>query len=70
MNENMYKFWYDYMKPKYQNKAKIYYMNTDSFTIYIKTKDVYGDIADDVDKKLIHQIMKSIGHFLQERIKM
>ena len=26
-------------------------MNTDSFIIYIKTEDVYGDIADDVEKR-------------------
>ena len=27
-------------------------MNTDRFTIHIKSKDVYGDIADDVKKRL------------------
>ena len=27
----MYKFWYDYIKPKYQNNAKLCYMDTDSF---------------------------------------
>ena len=26
-------------------------MDTDSFIIYIKTKDVYEDIADDVEKR-------------------
>ena len=30
----MYEFWYDYIKPKYQNNAKLCYMNTDSFIIY------------------------------------
>ena len=35
---------------KYQNNAKLCYMNTDSFIIYIKTEDVYEDIADDVEK--------------------
>ena len=33
----MYEFWYDYIKPKYQDKAKLCYMDTDSFAIYIKT---------------------------------
>ena len=33
----MYKFWYDYLKPKYREKAKLYYMDTDHFIIYIKT---------------------------------
>ena len=36
----MYKFWYDYIKPKYQNNAKLCYMDTDNFIIYIKTEDV------------------------------
>ena len=46
----MYEFWYDYIKPKYQDKAKLCYMDTDSFIIHIKTKDFYEDIADDVVK--------------------
>ena len=62
----MYEFWYDYMKPKYGNTMKLCYMDTDSFIMHIKTED----IANDVKKKdLIHQIMKSIDHYPQERIK-
>ena len=45
----MYEFWYDYIKPKYQDKAKLCDMDTDSFTIHIKTKDFYEDIANDVE---------------------
>ena len=37
---------YDYIKPKYQDRAKLCYMDTDSFGIHIKTEDV----ADDVKK--------------------
>ena len=47
----MHEFWYDYIKPKYQNNAKLCYMDTDSFIIYIKTEDVYEYIADDVKKR-------------------
>ena len=47
----MYEFWYDYFKPKYQNNAKLCYMDTDSFIIHIKTEDFYKDIADDVKKR-------------------
>ena len=43
-----YKFWYDYMKPKYGNNAKLCYMDTDSFIMNIKTNDFYEDIARDV----------------------
>ena len=44
----MYEFWYDYVKPKYGEKAKLRYMDIDSFTVYIKTDDIYKDIAEDV----------------------
>ena len=43
----MYEFWYDYMKPKYNDDVKLCYMDTDSFVMYIKTKD----ISDDIDNR-------------------
>ena len=46
----MYEFWYDCIKPKYQDKAKLCYMDTGSFVIYIKTEDFYEDIAGDVGR--------------------
>ena len=33
---------------KYENNAKLCYMDTDSFFIYIKTEDVYKGVTDDV----------------------
>ena len=39
-----------YNKPKYQDKAKLCYTDTDSFIIHIKTEDFYKDIANDVEK--------------------
>ena len=30
----MFEFWYVYIKPKYQDNAKLCYMDTDSFIIY------------------------------------
>ena len=47
----MYEFQYAYLKPKYCAKAKLSYMNTDSFIIYIKTDDIYKDIAEDVETR-------------------
>ena len=41
----MYEFWYDYLKPKYGENAKLCYMETDSFIVYAKTDDIYKDIA-------------------------
>ena len=47
----MYEFWYDYMKPKYNDNVKLCYMDTDSFIMNIKTNDFYKDISDDVDNR-------------------
>ena len=47
----IYEFWYDYMKPKYDNDVKLCYMDTDSFVMNIKTEDFYKDIANDVEKR-------------------
>ena len=46
----MYEFWYDYIKPGYQDRAQLCYMDTDSFVFHIKTEDFYEDIVDDVEK--------------------
>ena len=44
-------FLYDYIEPKYQDNAKLCYMDTDSFIINVKTEDVYEDIADYVENR-------------------
>ena len=46
----MYELWYDYIKPKYEDRAKLCYTDVDSFIIYIKTKDFSEDIANDVER--------------------
>ena len=55
-----YEFWYDYIKPKYGDRAKLCYADTDSFFIYIITKDFFKDIADDVKIWLDTFLMKLI----------
>ena len=47
----MYEFWYDYMKPKYGDNVKLCYIDIDSLICFIKTKDFYEDIVDDVEKR-------------------
>ena len=56
----IYKFWYDYVKPKYGKKADIHNRHTyiqteslytDSLIIYIKGDDIYKDIAEDVETR-------------------
>ena len=46
----MYKFWYDYFKPRYRDRAKLCYTDTDSFIIFIKIEDFFQDISNDVVK--------------------
>ena len=47
----MYEFWYDYLKPKYDEHAKLCYMDTGSFIVREKTDDIYNDIAEDVETR-------------------
>ena len=35
----MYEFLYDYIKPKYRDKAKLWYTDIDSFITHFKTED-------------------------------
>ena len=41
----MYEFCHDYVEPKYGEKAKLCYMDTDSFIACIKTDYIYTGIA-------------------------
>ena len=41
----MYKFHYDYIKNKYDNKSKLLFTDTDSLMCEIKTEDVYEDFS-------------------------
>ena len=52
LNETvMYEFWYNYVKPKYGEKAKSCYVDTESFIIHVKAEDIHKDIAEDVEKR-------------------
>ena len=46
----MYKCWYDYIKPKYGDRTKLCYTDTDRFIINIITEDFFGNISDDVER--------------------
>ena len=47
----IYEFWYDYMKPKFNDNIRLCYMDTDSFIMNIKTNDFYEDIASEVENR-------------------
>ena len=44
----MFEFCYDYLKPKYGERARSCYIDTESFIVHIKTNDIYKDIVKDV----------------------
>ena len=46
----IYEFWYDYIKPKYKEKAKLWYMDTDRLIINIFTEDFFEGINNDVER--------------------
>ena len=46
----MYKFWCDCIKPKYEDRSKLYHTDADSFIIHIITEDVSVDISDNVER--------------------
>ena len=63
-------FLYDFIKPKYSDKAGLCYMNTDNFIVQIKTKRIYEDTAYGVKKKdLIFKIIKLKESHQQVEIK-
>ena len=43
-----YELWYDYVKPKYDEKAKLYFMDTDSFVVQVKTYNIFKNFAENV----------------------
>ena len=47
---HMYELWYDYIKPKYKDKAKLCHMDTDSIVIHIFTEEFFEDINNDVER--------------------
>ena len=59
----MYDYWYNEIKPRYKDRIRLCYMDTDSFIMHIKTEDFYKDIADDVEKSMIHQIILLKDHY-------
>ena len=64
----MYEFWFHHMKPKYGDNVKLCYMDTNSF-ITLKQKISVKILQMMLKKDLIDQIMKSMDHYLLERIK-
>ena len=43
---HMYSFHYDVLKPKYDDKTKLVYTDTDSYVIKVETDDIYEDFEE------------------------
>ena len=54
----IYEFWYDYVKPKYCEKANFFSLDADSFIVYIQKQMIFIEILQKMLKQvLILQIM-------------
>ncbi|KAG8237543.1 hypothetical protein J437_LFUL017210 [Ladona fulva] len=49
----MYNFFYGKLKPKYEDRMNLFYTDTDSFILEVKTEDFYSNMLDDIH--MIHQ---------------
>ena len=67
----MYEFWYDYIKPKYGDRAKLCYMDTDSFVIHVIPEDFTKILLMMLKNGLIHLTMMSMikDHLQKAKIK-
>ena len=55
--ELMHEFYFDYLQPKYKDKLKLLYMDTDSFVLEIETDDFYEDLKEWFDTSKYHKDM-------------
>ena len=63
----MYEFWYDYVKPSYDEKTKLCYMDTDSFIVYIKPMKFIMKLQKMLKLNLILQIRNQIDFKLERK---
>ena len=61
----MHEFLYNYIKPKYEEKRQLYYMNTYSFIVPIKQKMFLQALQKILKQNLILPITKLKNHSLE-----
>ena len=47
----MYEFWYNYVKPKYEEKANLCYMDLSNCIFHVRADNIYKDIVEDVEAR-------------------
>lgn len=65
----MYEFWFDYIKPKYNEKLKLCYVGIDSFIVHVNTDDIYEGIVKDVEDRFDNSIYELETPLLKGKIK-
>ena len=63
----MYQFKYDYIKPKYIKKAKLCFMNTDTFIVCIKQMIFVKTLQKMLKASLTHQIKSCTDHYQMKK---
>ena len=66
----MHEFWHDYVKPKYGEKAKLCYMDTDNFFAHIKTYYIYKGLTEDVEiifYTLYYELDRPLPNWINKR---
>lgn len=46
----MYEYYYNFLKPKYGDKIRLIYTDTDSFILYVETDDFYADMKENLER--------------------
>ena len=70
----MYEFWYNYIKPQYQNNAKLCYMDTESLIINIKKRfdtsnyEVNRTVPKGKNKKVIGLMKDKLGGKIRQNL--
>ena len=62
-------FQYNYAKPKYKEKAKLCYKDTDRFIVYIKTETFKQTLQKMLKQDSILQIMNQTDRYQKEKTK-
>jgi len=71
----MYEFYYEYLKPKYLDRCKLLFTDTDSFCCHIQTEDLYKDMAENIQLfdtsnfELTHPLYTKTNHQIVGKFK-
>ena len=63
---HMYSFYYDVLKPKYNDDIKLVYTDTDSYVIKVDTDDLYEDFKEINDYMIFQTILLSVQTMIKQ----